>query len=153
MYAAKSTDATSLLEVINQQPVVIAPLDAVVRDDVVKVMLSGNRERLDEVQDQLATELPLLKRSMDLFYETSSPGSTKWEALRLVLNRLGIAPRDCMGIADGDTDVGWLSGVGLPVAVENARPSVREIASMHIGHHADDSVAQFLEAFFDLSRK
>jgi hydroxymethylpyrimidine pyrophosphatase-like HAD family hydrolase len=151
MFARAHSDATSLLELINQQRVTIAPLDRIPRDAVVKVMLSGSRERLDDVGDLLGAELPLLRRSMDVFYETNHPGATKSEALRLVLERLGIAPRHCMGLADGDTDVGWMREVGLPVALENSRPAIRRISRIQIGNHADDAVAKFLAAYFDLS--
>jgi hypothetical protein len=151
MFAAEPTEATSVMEAINQEPVVIAPLDTVDRSEIVKVALLGKREQLDAVQDQLAACLPQVKRSMDFSYEASNAGATKWEALRRVLERLGVAPGECMGIGDGDTDVGWLSEIGLPVAVENASPSVRAIASLYIGHHADDAVARFLETYFKCS--
>jgi Cof subfamily protein (haloacid dehalogenase superfamily) len=150
MFAARPTEATSLLGAINQHDVVITPLDTVPRNNLVKIMLGGSREHLDSLQNQLAISLPLVKRSLDVFYETSNPGATKWEALSFVLDRLGFAPEECMGIADGDTDVGWLTKIGMPVAVENARPAVQAIASLRIGHHAEDSVAKFLESYFEL---
>ena len=150
MFAAAPSQTTSTLGVINQQDVVITSLDTVPRNNLVKIMLGGNPEHLDSLQDQIAASLPLVKRSLDVFYETSNPGATKWEALRFVLDRLGVAPEQCMGIADGDTDVGWLTKIGVPVAVENARPAVQAIASIHIGHHAHDSVAEFLEMYFEL---
>ena len=52
-----------------------------------------------------------------------------------------------MGIADGDTDAAWLAEIGLPVAVSNAMPAAREAATLHIGHHADEAVADFLEEY------
>lgn len=150
MFAAQPSEGTRRLEVINQQPVVFRPLDTVARNNIVKIMLGGSPQWLDEVQQQITAREPLLKRSLDIFYETSNPGATKWEALRLVLDHLGLTPDECMGIADGDTDVGWLTNIGVAVAVENARPAVHAIASIHIGHHADEAVAQFLETYFKL---
>jgi Cof subfamily protein (haloacid dehalogenase superfamily) len=150
IFAAESTVGTSLMEAINGQPVVITSLDTVPKDNLVKIMLGGSPEYLDSLEDQLASALPLVKRSLDIFYETSNPGATKWEALSFVLDRLGVAPEECMGIADGDTDVGWLTKIGVPVAVENARPAVHAVASVRIGHHAQDSVAEFLENYFEL---
>jgi Cof subfamily protein (haloacid dehalogenase superfamily) len=150
MFAAAPSGRTSLLEAINEQPVVITPFDTVDRNDIVKIMIGGSREQLDAVQDQLSVMLPLVKRSLDIFYETSNPGASKWEALSFVLDRLGISPQECMGIADGDTDIDWLTKIGVPVAVENARPAVRAIASILIGHHANDAVAEFLERYFAL---
>jgi Cof subfamily protein (haloacid dehalogenase superfamily) len=150
MFAAAPTQGTALLEAINQQAMVITSLNTVPRNDLIKIMLSGTREHLDQLHDQLAIALPSMKRSLDTFCESSNPDATKWEGLSFVLNRLGCPPEACIGVADGDTDVGWLTQIGVPVAVENARPAVQAIASLRIGHHTKDSVAEFLESYFEL---
>ncbi len=150
MAAEKASRGAALLAQINEETVDIAPLERIMSEQVVKVMLSGDPAVLDGAQDDVAAELPLLNRGMDQFFETSTPGATKKEALRFVLGRLGILAHECIGIADGDTDAGWLGEVGLPVAVSNAMQSVQEVALLHIGNHADDAVARFLASFFQL---
>ncbi len=152
MLADHQCEGTDLLEAVNQEPVMITGSGSLPRADVVKVMLSGSPPALDAVQDELRRRIPLMQRSMDQFYESSNPGSTKREALRLVLDRIGVAPAQCMGLADGDTDTGWLSDIGTVVAVSNARESVQRLADIRIGHHADDAVATFLESYFGLEQ-
>lgn len=140
----------SLLAAINDEPPQVGPLESVVGDGVLKAMLGGEPERLDAVAGLLQARLPVLMRSLDVFYETSRPEASKAPALALVLERLGVPPEACLGIGDGDTDVDWLQTIGFPVAVANARPRVRATAVRVIGHHADDGVAEFLEALFEL---
>jgi alkyldihydroxyacetonephosphate synthase len=151
MFAEHASDATALIEEINGEPVELLPLGQVDPSAVVKIMLAGSSEALDALAPTISAEMPMLMRSMPTFYETSSPGAAKWESLQLVLERLDVRPKECMGIADGDTDVEWLSWIGVPIAVANARPRVLAVAERHIGHHADEAVADFLEDWFDLA--
>lgn len=139
---------TRLLEMVNDEAVLIEPLDPLGRQDVVKVMLSGAPSTLDAVQPQIDDAAPIMRRSMGRFYETSTPGATKKDALRLVLSKLSIEPGECLGIADGDTDAEWLADSGLPVAVSNAMPAARDAAVKHIDHHAEEAVADFLQSYF-----
>lgn len=150
MFAAHASDATALIEEINGEPVDLLPLGQADPSAVVKIMVAGSSEVLDGLAPTVTAEIPILKRSMATFYETSSPGASKWESLRLVLERLGVLPQECMGIADGDTDLEWLGRIGVPIAVANARPRVLAVADRRIGHHADEAVADFLEEWFDL---
>jgi hypothetical protein len=150
MIADQRSAGTDLLEAVNEEPVTISPLRASHPMDVVKVMLSGSPLALDVAQDEIQLSIPILQRSMDRFYESSNPGATKKEALREVLRTIGVTGEQCMGIADGDTDTGWLSDIGIAVAVSNAMESVLHMADIHIGHHSNDSVAAFLDSYFGL---
>ena len=101
MFVAEHTEATSVMEAINQESAVIAPLDTVSRSEIVKVAFLGEREQLDAVQEQLAACLPQVKRSMDFSYEASNVGASKWEALRLVLDVLALRLGSAWALATG----------------------------------------------------
>lgn len=150
MITDRRDEGADLLEEVNQEPVTVSGLGPAVCSDAVKVMLSGSPPALDAVQAEVRAAIPIMERSMDQFYESSNPGATKREALRQVLDIIGVSADQCLGIADGDTDAGWLSDMGVAVAVSNARASVKNVAHLHIGHHGDESVASFLETHFDL---
>lgn len=145
MYAEERDANIELLEALNDERVRLGPLAPVLEWPVVKIIVAAEPERLDAAADELREELPELVRSLDTFLETAIEGDGKAGALRLVLDRLGIPPEACAGAGDADTDAEWLEMVGLPVAVENARPSVHAVSERVIGHHADDAVAGFLE--------
>ena len=145
MHAERRDPYTELLEALNDEHVHLGPLGPVLEGPVVKIIVAAEPEQLDLLAAELREELPELVRSMDTFLETAIEDGGKAGALRLVLDRLGVAPEACAGAGDGDTDAEWLDMVGLPVAVENARPAVHAVSERVIGHHADDAVAAFLE--------
>jgi Cof subfamily protein (haloacid dehalogenase superfamily) len=145
MVAPWRSDSTDLLEDVNQERVVIAAIDQSRIDRAVKMMLAGPRATLDSLQPRMVQRLPYMRRSMDRFYESCTPGATKKDALEVVLAAIGVPKMNCMGFADGDTDAEWLADIGTAVAVSNARDSVKRVASIHIGDHNDDAVAEFIE--------
>lgn len=114
--------------------------------DALKVMVAGTPEALDAAWPELTTIAPHLERSLDDWAEACHPESNKWAALRIILERLGIEAADVAGAGDGGNDVSWLSEVGLSAAVANARPELKAVAGVHIGHHLDDAAADFIDA-------
>lgn len=138
-------NTATLTDILEQTPQFAAPEDVIANHPVVKIMLGGDPQLLDEVGPELEAEVPGMTRSMDQYYETAPPQATKAEALQFILERLGIGLDQVWGFADGGNDVGWLSLVrGRRLAMANARPEVKAVASEIIGHHADDGVAKYL---------
>ena len=145
VHADHASEATRLLEEINQDPVIISPLADLAATDVVKVMITASPDLLDRVAPAAAREMPVLERSMGWFLEATHPAATKWQSLQRVLSDMGIEPAACAGIADGDNDLEWLAHVGVAIAVANARPAVLQLAAYTIVPNAADSVAALLE--------
>lgn len=56
-------------------------------------------------------------------------GVTKGSGLRGALARLGLSPLNCIGIGDAENDLAFLDVCGLPAAVANALPAVKERVS------------------------
>ena len=56
-------------------------------------------------------------------------GVSKASGLRGALARLGLSPPDCIGVGDAENDLAFLDVCGLPVAVANALPSVKQRAA------------------------
>ncbi|TRW47227.1 HAD-IIB family hydrolase [Georgenia yuyongxinii] len=121
------------------------PVRSLPRDGVTKAMLFATTERLDELDDAVRAAFPRAVRSMDNVFELGPAGADKWVALAAILHRLGIEPSQVAGLGDGENDVPWLSQVGWPVAMDNAREPVKAVARLHIGHHGDDAAAAFVE--------
>lgn len=57
-------------------------------------------------------------------------GVTKASGLRAALERLDLSPLNCVGVGDAENDLAFLDLCGLPVAVANALPSVKERAAL-----------------------
>lgn len=138
---------TDQLEAINCQAFRVGPLPEK-WDQVIKVMVACEAEKLDQDLPELK-RFPQLRRSLSNFMEASSPDFNKWQALELVLGRLGISPENTVGFGDGEPDIQWLSNVGLSIGMENASPRLLEVVDHVIGHHRDDAAAEFLEKWLE----
>jgi hydroxymethylpyrimidine pyrophosphatase-like HAD family hydrolase len=53
-------------------------------------------------------------------------GVTKASGLRGALAQLGLSPLNCVGVGNAENDLAFLEVCGLPVAVANALPSVKQ---------------------------
>lgn len=149
MFVTRAGEGAQLLEILTGQPMVIANPANVQSGTVLKALVYGTAEELDLAKGQLLSRLPRLSRSMDQFFELSPARASKWQSLHYVLEQFGVPPQDCLGFGDGGNDVPWLREIGYPVAVANAREEVKAVARHTIGHHAEDSVAVFLEQLLD----
>jgi hypothetical protein len=56
-------------------------------------------------------------------------GVTKASGLRRALAQFGLSPLNCIGVGDAENDLAFLDVCGLPVAVANALPAVRQRAA------------------------
>lgn len=132
-------------------PVEIGDIDAVEPDDIFKVMYAHPEARyLDEIGPALTEKFPDLQRSLDNYFEIVGPGEGKKKALHKTIEIHEWDPAKMAGFGDGGNDVHWMPEVGWPIAVENARPEVAAIARAQIGHHDDDAVAEFIDAYLEV---
>ncbi len=146
-YADQDGSSIDLLNVLLECPPQRRRLEEVIAtEDVVKIMIGGSPELLDEIGPSLEASVPGMVRSMSAFYEAGPADITKREAMAFLLESLEIDPADAWGFGDSDIDTGWLSLLGRAVATSNAFPGVLDIADVVIGHHGDDAVADYLEA-------
>jgi Cof subfamily protein (haloacid dehalogenase superfamily) len=148
IYADDLNRYTDILGEMAGEDVRVADLMDLPTDRVYKYNLYGSEERLDEVQPYIEANHPEVRRSAIIFFETATPGATKWEGLLHCLEHVGIDPHEVVGIADGENDLDFIEGVGLGVAVANAFPRLKELADIEIGPADEDGTAIFLEDFF-----
>ncbi|MFI2704184.1 HAD family hydrolase [Cellulosimicrobium composti] len=137
-----------LLMALNEQDVRVADLRDTDPGSIVKIMVVGRGDRLDEVAPTVS-RVPRIARAMDEFFELSPERGAKWEGLSFVLDRLGVTADRTLGFGDGGNDVPWLSRIGYGFAMGNARPEVKAVTLTSIGHHAEDGLAAFLEHALD----
>jgi Cof subfamily protein (haloacid dehalogenase superfamily) len=77
--------------------------------------------------------------------EVFDPAVNKWEGVKLVAARHGIAESEIVAIGDDVNDLPMIRHAGLGVAMGNARPEVLAVAKRVIGSNADEGLAAFLD--------
>jgi Cof subfamily protein (haloacid dehalogenase superfamily) len=77
----------------------------------------------------------------------SASGADKGTALRLVLDRLGIAPSQALAIGDNPNDLPMLACAGIGVAMGNATGEVKRRASVVAPSNDEEGVAWALHKF------
>jgi len=77
--------------------------------------------------------------------EVAGGGVTKATGLAEVAAALGVPAADVVAFGDMPNDVPMLAWAGYGVAVENAHPSVREVADEVTASNAEDGVAAWIE--------
>ena len=150
LYVSRQGPMIELLWELNRERAMVADPDTIVDSVVLKMMAMGPPSHLDAVADEIERRVPGAARSMDNPIEVVHPDSTKWHALQWVLQRYGIDPTHVLGAGDGGNDVVWLSRIGLPVAMGNARPEVLRVALAEAPSNIDDGAAALLERLIEV---
>lgn len=114
---------------------------------ILKLMPGTSAERMHEFFPKVQALTPDATLSLDETCEVTGPESDKEHGISFLMERLGIDPVTVAGAGDGGNDVRWLSSIGWPMAMANARPEVKQVARLELPHHLDDGVAQFVDAF------
>ena len=73
------------------------------------------------------------------------PGVNKRSGLQAALDALGISPRNCAAVGDAENDIAMLDLSGMPVAVANALPSVKEMAALVTSGVRGAGVAELID--------
>src|SRR5690606_13059331 len=79
------------------------------------------------------------------FLNITSAGTDKGSAVRALAAEYGLMLEQLMFVGDGLNDIPALRLVGLPVAMANAAPEVREVAVRTVGDVDDDGLVEALD--------
>jgi len=95
----------------------------------------------------LATRVLLYEigRNNTLMAELLHPDGTKAVAIAALAARYGLTMAEVIAVGDGQNDVEMLAEAGIGVAMGQALPEVRAHASLVIGDHGNDGLAEFIE--------
>ncbi|MFW2380203.1 MAG: Cof-type HAD-IIB family hydrolase [Acidimicrobiales bacterium] len=128
----------------------IAPFPA--GSDLVKLLITHPYRTHDE---WLADLKPLISPTMVAstsgtdFVEITHASATKGQAIADLCAELAIDRENVAAFGDQTNDVDMLQWAGRGYAMANAAPAVKEVASHHAPHHAEDGVAQVISSLID----
>jgi len=81
--------------------------------------------------------------------EISAPGVNKATMLQRCCERLGVQARHVAAFGDMPNDVDMLSWAGMPYAVDNAHPLLRELGFPTVPGNADSGVGRTILGWLD----
>lgn len=83
--------------------------------------------------------------NIQYFYtEVTNTNVNKWEAIKFLINHLGIKPEEIVAIGDNINDLEMIQNAGLGVVMGNSNPKMKEIADEIVSDNNSEGV---LEAF------
>jgi hydroxymethylpyrimidine pyrophosphatase-like HAD family hydrolase len=112
-----------------------------------KLMLIAGRPELLPALHALAGRLPddcAGYFSHDNYLEVTRAGVDKAGALARLAGRLQIPLAETAAVGDGQNDLGLLGAVGLPVAMGNATPALKQVATWVVASNDEDGAAAAL---------
>jgi Cof subfamily protein (haloacid dehalogenase superfamily) len=114
-----------------------------------KLVAVGEPAALDALEPRLKAHFgdrEYISKSLPHFLEFARAGVTKGAGLDFLAARLGFTKEQTIAFGDGENDLELVAWPGFGMAVENAQPRVKELASWICPPAADEGVAQVLEA-------
>jgi hydroxymethylpyrimidine pyrophosphatase-like HAD family hydrolase len=110
-----------------------------------RVILSTYAKEAAVIQEAIAR----LKLDLPVTYNKDSamflpPGIDKASGLRAGLHRLGVDPRECVGLGDAENDLCFVEVCGLVVAPANAIADLKAVAGLVLTHENGAGVAEFI---------
>jgi Cof subfamily protein (haloacid dehalogenase superfamily) len=124
-------------------------------DGVAKVLYIGEPDDLRVVSERLEQtfgDALYVTYSLPDCLEVMSAGVSKGRALRMVLERLGATPAQCVAFGDNMNDIDMLETVGHPFMMGNANPALAAHLPRipRIGRNDEAAVARQLSMLFAL---
>lgn len=113
-----------------------------------KLLGFGEVEEIDNIQLRLIREfgdsLEFVK-SKPTYLEILTPGVSKGSALQTLVQSWGMDCNQVMAIGDAPNDVSMIRWAGVGVAIGNAAPELKEVASFVVADHDHHGVAEAME--------
>lgn len=116
-----------------------------------KSLMTAEHEYMLEVRDFLAPRLNGMGRlvfSEATFLELLPVGVSKGDALKVLLERMGLKAAEAVAMGDAPNDREMLIEAGLGVAVANADAEIKAVADAQVCDHDSHAVRECLERFF-----
>jgi len=119
-----------------------------------KIMAMGDKEKIDKISEYLSenySEDLHFYRSNKNYLEIANKEISKFSAIQYLLeHHFKISTEETIAFGDNYNDIEMVGGVGMGIAVSNARQEVKDVAIQITGHGKEDGVAQSLQKLFSL---
>lgn len=119
------------------------------RDSIENININFDNQQDRAAMREILKQLPdiTLTTSFDHNLEIGGATTSKASALKALGNILGVSGDEIMACGDSPNDGAMMSVAGLPVAVGNAKPEIKEMAAYVTDTNDNDGVAKAIERF------
>ena len=156
LYVAEDTDAARSYAELNKIEFhVVGDLLDWLTDAPTKLVCVGDPAALDELEPRMKERFgdrEYISKSLPHFLEFAQAGVTKGAGLDFLAEHMGFTKERAIAFGDGEHDIELVEWPAYGIAVENAHPRVKAVASWICPSAADEGVAQVLEAILDSKR-
>ena len=116
-----------------------------------KVVLYGEENGVAPLrralEARLAGAVHVTRANIDGMIEVLPANTSKGQAVKTLLDELGIDPSNALALGDGENDIEMLQAVGIGAAMGNATQKLKDIADVIVPSNEEDGVAFALEEF------
>jgi Cof subfamily protein (haloacid dehalogenase superfamily) len=127
----------------------VYPLHQAVSRSVLKVAVNGQGESLSDtaarLQETFGPQIVVVPALTGRFLNITAVNASKEGAIEQLLLSQQRSISNAWAFGDDVPDLGMLRKAGIAVAMANAEPAVKAIATYVTAHHDEDGVAQCLE--------
>jgi len=156
LYVAEDTEAARSYGRLNHiEYHVVGDLIDWLVDPPTKLVCVGDPAALDELKPRMVERFgdrEYISKSLPHFLEFAQGGVTKGAGLDFLSEHSGFTREETVAFGDGENDVELVEWPPFGVAVENATPSVKAVASWICPSAEEQGVAQVIEAVLDSKR-
>jgi Cof subfamily protein (haloacid dehalogenase superfamily) len=150
LFVAEDTEAARAYAELNRIAFhVVGDLHDWLADPPTKLVAVGDPQALDELEPRLKERFgdrEYISKSLPHFLEFAQAGVTKGAGLDFLSEHLGFTKERTIAFGDGENDVELVEWPAFGIAVENAHPRVKAVASWIAPSAEHEGVAQVLEA-------
>ena len=114
-----------------------------------KILVYDSKENLDLVESELRSNLTNCEviRSFSEHIDINLKGVSKGNALKIIADYYGTTLDDIIAVGDAGNDIPMLKTAGLPIAMGNALPHVKEICKAVCPDNNSDGIAYIIENY------
>lgn len=114
----------------------------------VKILMSVQPEQIQQVQAKIAALLPeelTVVQTAAFYLEVIPRCINKGQGIQDICRMLNLSTADVIAFGDSENDIPMLRAAGMGVAMENAKPDVKQAADMVTKSNNDDGIAWALK--------
>lgn len=123
--------------------------------DSSKIIFKGILKKINKIENIEALDVAHMSRKkirkgtmqteLQYYYtDITSKNVNKWNAIKFLIDNLGIQPEEVITIGDNSNDKEMIANAGLGIAMGNSAPNIKEIADDVVGTNDDNGVAEAL---------